>query len=82
MWSLGVLAYEIWTYGDQPYKGMTNQAVWTKVSSGYRLPQPDLCAKNVYDVMLSCWDANYHSRPTFTQLVGTFTRLMDGIHMR
>ena len=70
VWSFGIMVYEIWTKGETPYKDWSNQRVWVEVTSGTRLPCPDLCDTVVYeDAILSCWDANAKLRPTFAQLV-------------
>ena len=68
MWGLAVLAYEIWTYGELPYKGMTNQMVLTKVLAGFRLSRPDIYPADLWDIVVACWNADYHTRPTFKQL--------------
>ena len=33
VWSFGILAYEIWTNGETPYKDFSNQRVWYALSS-------------------------------------------------
>ncbi|EDQ86539.1 uncharacterized protein MONBRDRAFT_28240 [Monosiga brevicollis MX1] len=43
VWSLGILLYEIYTDGEMPYKGWSNQRVWVEVASGFRLARPDRC---------------------------------------
>uniref|UniRef100_A0A3Q1AMC6 Tyrosine-protein kinase n=1 Tax=Amphiprion ocellaris TaxID=80972 RepID=A0A3Q1AMC6_AMPOC len=65
MWSFGVLLYEIITYGKIPYPGMTKGEVMSSVQRGYRMPQPDNCPKELYDIMMSCWKNRPEDRPTF-----------------
>uniref|UniRef100_A0A1A8BB21 Tyrosine-protein kinase n=1 Tax=Nothobranchius kadleci TaxID=1051664 RepID=A0A1A8BB21_NOTKA len=65
MWSFGVLIYEIITYGKIPYPGMTKGEVMSSVQRGYRMPQPDNCPTELYDIMLSCWKHKPEDRPTF-----------------
>uniref|UniRef100_A0A672HCI0 Tyrosine-protein kinase n=1 Tax=Salarias fasciatus TaxID=181472 RepID=A0A672HCI0_SALFA len=68
MWSFGVLLYEILTYGKIPYPGMTKGEVMSSVQRGYRMPQPDNCPSELYDIMMSCWKDKPEDRPTFDYL--------------
>ncbi|CAI8021516.1 Ephrin type-A receptor 8 (Fragment) [Geodia barretti] len=54
-WSFGVVLYEIWTLGASPYFLMTNNEVYEKIQSGYRLPPPPGCPRAVYQAMINCW---------------------------
>lgn len=38
------------------------------LEANIRLPSPDDCPLKVYQLMLSCWQKDSHSRPSFTQL--------------
>ncbi|MED6287115.1 hypothetical protein CHARACLAT_013163 [Characodon lateralis] len=65
MWSFGVLLYEIITYGKIPYPGMTKGEVMSSIQRGYRMPQPENCPSELYDIMMSCWKNKPEDRPTF-----------------
>uniref|UniRef100_A0A3Q1HVT1 Tyrosine-protein kinase n=1 Tax=Anabas testudineus TaxID=64144 RepID=A0A3Q1HVT1_ANATE len=65
MWSFGVLLYEIITYGKIPYPGMTKGEVISSVQRGYRMPRPDNCPIELYNMMMSCWKNKPEDRPTF-----------------
>lgn len=68
MWSFGVLLYEIITYGKIPYPGMTKGEVMSSIQRGYRMPRPDNCPTELYDIMMSCWKNRPEDRPTFDYL--------------
>jgi hypothetical protein len=51
---------------------MHNQRVWSEVVSGYRLPCPSGCEKEIHDRMMTCWRENPHERPTFRGLATFF----------
>ena len=69
IWALGVLMWELFTYGQQPYPTLTNPEVVYKVAQQYSiLSAPDKCPEDVYLVMSSCWDSNPSSRPQFPAL--------------
>ncbi|XP_054836759.1 tyrosine-protein kinase Srms [Eublepharis macularius] len=65
VWSYGILLYEVFTYGQNPYEGMTNQETIQQITRGYRLPRPNNCYPEIYSIMLDCWKANPEDRPTF-----------------
>ncbi|PVD18616.1 hypothetical protein C0Q70_21166 [Pomacea canaliculata] len=65
VWSFGVVLIEIFTYGKEPYEGMPSKEAFESVQNGYRMPRPEMCPAEVYDVILSCWQTNSHSRPSF-----------------
>ncbi|NXJ12249.1 SRMS kinase, partial [Odontophorus gujanensis] len=68
VWSYGILLYEVFTYGQIPYEGMTNQETIRQITRGYRLPRPSLCPPEIYSIMLECWSGNTEERPTFLAL--------------
>uniref|UniRef100_A0A672P2K1 Tyrosine-protein kinase n=1 Tax=Sinocyclocheilus grahami TaxID=75366 RepID=A0A672P2K1_SINGR len=68
VWSFGVLLTEIVTYGRVPYPGMTNPEVIRNLDSYYRMPCPDGCPEELYDIMLKCWKDRPDDRPTFDHL--------------
>ncbi|XP_074043504.1 tyrosine-protein kinase FRK [Macrotis lagotis] len=68
VWSFGILLYEIITYGKMPYPGMTGMQVIQKLDQNYRLPQPDNCPLELYNIMLQCWNVEPKDRPTFESL--------------
>ena len=51
----GVLMWEVFTEGRMPFEKNTNYEVVTMVTRGYRLHQPKLASRYVYEVMLRCW---------------------------
>ncbi|XP_048866896.1 tyrosine-protein kinase Lyn-like isoform X2 [Brienomyrus brachyistius] len=65
MWSFGILLYEIITYGKNPYPGMSNSEVMTNLQRGYRMPIPEDCPTQLYELMTTCWKDKPEERPTF-----------------
>lgn len=53
--SLGVLMWEVFTEGKMPFEKSSNYEVVTMVSQGHRLYRPKLACKQVYEVMMMCW---------------------------
>ncbi|KAM6944160.1 BDNF/NT-3 growth factors receptor [Lycodopsis pacificus] len=62
VWSLGVVLWEIFTYGKQPWYQLSNNEVIECITQGRVLQRPRTCAKEVYDLMLGCWQREPHMR--------------------
>lgn len=73
VWSYGVTLWEMFSYGQQPYGEMRGQDAIDLVEKGERLERPDNCPIEVYQTMERCWHYHERDRPTFDQLVETFT---------
>ncbi|KAG8011262.1 Tyrosine-protein kinase Blk, partial [Nibea albiflora] len=71
VWSFGILLTEIVTYGRIPYPGMTNPEVIRSLDRSYRMPRPDGCPEELYDIMMMCWRQKPEDRPTFEFLQNT-----------
>uniref|UniRef100_A0A673KK08 Tyrosine-protein kinase n=1 Tax=Sinocyclocheilus rhinocerous TaxID=307959 RepID=A0A673KK08_9TELE len=68
VWSYGVLLWEIFSYGRQPYPKMSLSEVRELVDQGYRMEPPDGCPPDVYSIMSSCWETEPKRRPSFLKL--------------
>ncbi|XP_017282764.1 tyrosine-protein kinase Blk [Kryptolebias marmoratus] len=71
VWSFGILLTEIVTYGRIPYPGMTNPEVIRNLDKFYRMPRPDNCPQELYEIMMTCWKQKPEERPTFEFLQNT-----------
>ncbi|XP_022100093.1 uncharacterized protein LOC110984335 isoform X2 [Acanthaster planci] len=77
VWSFGVLMWELVTLGSHPYPGMSSQQVIAKVRQGYRLPKPEHCSQDIYEMMASCWTEDPEKRPTFQRLRFNFETMLS-----
>ncbi|XP_043201664.1 tyrosine-protein kinase transmembrane receptor ROR2-like isoform X2 [Amphibalanus amphitrite] len=68
VWSFGVLLWEIFSYGLQPFYGYTNAEVMEMVRCHRLLPCPEDCPSIIYALMVECWNETAHRRPTFSEL--------------
>lgn len=68
VWAYGVLLWEIWSNGLQPFYGHSNAEVMDLVRSRQILPCPDNCPTKVYDLMLECWNEMPRYRPQFKNI--------------
>lgn len=78
VWAFGILMWEIFTAGEMPYRRVSNPEVVDLVcKKNYRLERPTNCPKEVYDVMLHCWEKAPESRPSFEQLTRSLPKIND-----
>ncbi|XP_047139612.1 tyrosine-protein kinase CSK isoform X1 [Hydra vulgaris] len=68
VWSFGILLWEIFSFGRNPYPRVPLDELLTKIKSNYRMECPEKCPPFVYQLMLKCWDADPSRRPSFKQL--------------
>ncbi|GAA6232940.1 tyrosine-protein kinase transmembrane receptor ROR2 [Lates japonicus] len=68
IWSYGVLLWETFSYGLQPYCGYSNQDVIEMVRNHQLLPCPDDCPAWIYTLMLECWSEFPARRPRFKDI--------------
>ncbi|XP_057185236.1 NT-3 growth factor receptor [Triplophysa rosa] len=62
VWSFGVILWEIFTYGKQPWFQLANNEVIECITQGRVLERPRVCLKEVYDIMLGCWQREPQQR--------------------
>ncbi|XP_015273065.1 PREDICTED: cytoplasmic tyrosine-protein kinase BMX [Gekko japonicus] len=69
VWAFGILMWEVFSLGKQPYERCDNTQVIEKITHGYRLYRPQLASEAVYQIMYSCWHELPEKRPTFHHLL-------------
>ncbi|KAK8780670.1 hypothetical protein V5799_017989 [Amblyomma americanum] len=75
VWSYGVLLWEMFSLGRNPYPGVViDESFYKRLENGYRMEKPEYAPDDVYEIMQSCWQAEPKDRPEFSTLV---TRLGD-----
>ncbi|NWH79672.1 BMX kinase, partial [Piaya cayana] len=77
VWAFGILMWEVFTLGKQPYEFYDNMQVIEKVSQGYRLYRPQLVSDIIYQIMCNCWHEVPEKRPAFYQLLSFFEALRE-----
>jgi len=77
VWSFGVVLWEIETGGQVPYAALGGQEIVETLIRGERLPKPEGCSDQIYDIMLKCWHPNPKQRLAFQELVHVIDSLMS-----
>lgn len=87
IWSFGVVLWEIFTFGKQPWYELANHEVIQQVTEGKLLAQPDDCPDPVYQIMLCCWQQPQDRTPMselhvrLQQLQRTLSTASDYVHV-
>ncbi|CAB3364413.1 Hypothetical predicted protein [Cloeon dipterum] len=68
VWSYGVVLWETYSYGLQPYYGYSNQEVIDMIRSRQLLPCPESCPSRIYSLMMECWHEVPYRRPSFPEI--------------
>ncbi|XP_058122409.1 vascular endothelial growth factor receptor 1-like [Anopheles ziemanni] len=82
VWAYGVLLWELFSLGIQPYPGKdADQELFQQIIDGYRMEQPRYASEDLYDIMITCWYVNATLRPSFDSLCITFNNMLP-VEMR
>ncbi|XP_042199000.1 NT-3 growth factor receptor [Callorhinchus milii] len=68
VWSYGVILWEIFTYGKQPWFQLANNEVIDCITQGRVLERPRICPKELYDIMLGCWQREPQQRLSIKEI--------------
>ncbi|NXS26908.1 ROR1 kinase, partial [Pomatostomus ruficeps] len=68
IWSFGVVLWEIFSFGLQPYYGFSNQEVIEMIRKRQLLPCSEDCPPRMYSLMTECWHDLPSRRPRFKEL--------------
>uniref|UniRef100_A0A8C1XVN5 receptor protein-tyrosine kinase n=1 Tax=Cyprinus carpio TaxID=7962 RepID=A0A8C1XVN5_CYPCA len=79
VWAYGVVLWEIFSYGMQPYYGMAHEEVIYYVRDGNVLACPENCPQELYNLMRLCWSTHPTDRPSFASIHRILERMHDQI---
>ncbi|GFN85474.1 tyrosine-protein kinase receptor [Plakobranchus ocellatus] len=68
VWAFGVVLWETFSYGLQPYYGFSNQEVIEMIRSRQILACPEDCPARIYGLMVECWHEMPARRPPFREI--------------
>ena len=86
VWSYGILLWEIFSYGDNPYKGLDVDVLidflklripLNKNAKEYMMEQPFSMNNVVYQLMIQCWDFDPNLRPNWFEIEGRTRSLFE-----
>ncbi|XP_067008140.1 muscle, skeletal receptor tyrosine-protein kinase [Anabrus simplex] len=68
VWSYGVVLWEIFSLGRQPYYGHSNEEVMKLIVQGIMLSCPEDCPPLISELMRSCWKTEPRDRIRFPDI--------------
>ena len=68
VWAFGVVLWETFSFGLQPYYGFSNQEVIEMIRSRQILACPEDCPARIYGLMVECWHEMPARRPPFREI--------------
>ncbi|KAF2898974.1 hypothetical protein ILUMI_07201 [Ignelater luminosus] len=68
IWSYGIILWEIYSFGKQPYYGHSNEEVVKLILQGIMLIPPEDCPTLICDLMKSCWKTEPRDRIKFSEI--------------
>uniref|UniRef100_A0A2R8PBC1 receptor protein-tyrosine kinase n=1 Tax=Callithrix jacchus TaxID=9483 RepID=A0A2R8PBC1_CALJA len=77
VWAYGVVLWEIFSYGLQPYYGMAHEEVIYYVRDGNILSCPENCPMELYNLMRLCWSKLPTDRPSFASIHRILERMCE-----
>lgn len=82
VWSYGVLLWEMYTYGSQPYDDMMGAQVLKFIEAGHRLPRPTHAELEIFSTMEWCWEYEPSKRPRFDELFRIFAENPEYLNVK
>lgn len=68
--AFGILCWEIFSNGKEPYPGLTVAEVNRKVKEGYRMEMPPECPVEISNLIIKhCWTESTNTRWSMKQIV-------------
>ncbi|XP_068109595.1 high affinity nerve growth factor receptor isoform X2 [Hyperolius riggenbachi] len=68
IWSFGVVLWEIFTYGKQPWYQLSNTEAIECITQGRELERPRTCPTEVYTIMQGCWQREPQQRLSIKEI--------------
>lgn len=68
IWSYGIILWEIYSFGKQPFYGHSNEEVVKLILQGIMLIPPENCLTLICDLMKCCWKTEPRDRIKFSEI--------------
>ena len=63
-----MVLWEIFSLGEDPYPDVTNEEMVTFIQDERRMTCPKGCPKDIFGLMVDCWQTVSCKRPSFQQI--------------
>jgi len=76
-WAYGILLWEIFTLGGNPYPTVPHERLFEALREGHRMDKPPYSSLEMYAIMRQCWQHHPAQRPPFSDLTQDLERILD-----
>ena len=78
-WSYGVLLWEIFTLGGNPYPSIPVERLFELLKEGHRMEKPPYASEEINRMMQFCWHEFPAGRPSFNRLVNDLDKMLTSM---
>ncbi|KAL5021031.1 hypothetical protein ScPMuIL_000186 [Solemya velum] len=79
VWSNGILLWEIFTLGGNPYPSVPVEKLFDLLRTGHRMDRPPYASLEIFEIIKCCWQDLPIQRPTFTEIVEELDKLLTSM---
>uniref|UniRef100_K1Q1Z7 Tyrosine-protein kinase Fps85D n=1 Tax=Magallana gigas TaxID=29159 RepID=K1Q1Z7_MAGGI len=79
VWSFGVLMWEIYSRGKDPFSDISMSELPSKIEEGYKMPTPEGTPAACHDLMMKCWEYNPSERYHFDRIQKKFNSMISSL---
>uniref|UniRef100_A0AC34FLY6 Protein kinase domain-containing protein n=1 Tax=Panagrolaimus sp. ES5 TaxID=591445 RepID=A0AC34FLY6_9BILA len=77
VWAFGILCYEVFSGGAEPYYLIPDKEITKYLQYGKRLEKPIYASNEIYEIMLSCWANVPNDRLSFKEIYDKLEHLLE-----
>ncbi|XP_043682046.1 tyrosine-protein kinase transmembrane receptor Ror-like isoform X2 [Vespula pensylvanica] len=82
VWSFGVVLWEVYSLGKQPYYGHNNDEVVKLILHGIMLIPPDECPPFICQIMRECWKTEPRDRIKFSDILEKLEKVQGKLNQQ
>ncbi|CAD5111384.1 DgyrCDS699 [Dimorphilus gyrociliatus] len=77
VWAYGVVLWEIFSYGAEPYEDHEPAALFVLLNNGYRMPKAKYMSDEIAEIMTMCWKEDPNARPYFSAISSATDKIIE-----
>ncbi|XP_071843250.1 protein-tyrosine kinase 6-like isoform X2 [Apostichopus japonicus] len=79
-WNFSVFLWELLSIGKIQFAGISQEDIKAKILDGFMLSRPYVCPKDMFRVMVSCWQKNHTMRPSCSDILQSIRCEYENLH--
>lgn len=77
VWAYGVVLWEIFSFGAEPYEKHEPSALFVLLNEGYRMPKAEFMSEEIAEIMRICWKDDPAARPNFATISSITDKIIE-----